>query len=100
MLYRKAIELAALTGREKVFDAYSGIGTIGIAASGSAGEVTCVELNADAVRDARYNARINGVRNIRFYQDDAGRFLERQRQGRRWMCCLWILPDRAVPRPS
>jgi 23S rRNA (uracil1939-C5)-methyltransferase len=77
VLYRKAISLAALTGKEKVLDAYSGIGTIGIAASDSAGEVTCVELNADAVRDARYNARINGVRNIRFCQDDAGRFLER-----------------------
>ncbi|MDY2837143.1 MAG: 23S rRNA (uracil(1939)-C(5))-methyltransferase RlmD, partial [Bilifractor sp.] len=75
VLYRKAISLAHLTGKETVFDAYSGIGTIGIAAADSARAVTCVELNANAVHDARYNARINGVRNIRFYQDDAGRFL-------------------------
>ena len=34
-----------------------------------------VELNADAVRDARVNAKINQVGNIRFYQNDAGRFL-------------------------
>lgn len=95
VLYRKAIELAALTGREKVFDAYSGIGTIGIAASGSAGEVTCVELNADAVRDARYNARINGVRNIRFYQDDAGRFLERMAAAGEKVDVLFMDPPRS-----
>ena len=95
VLYRKAIELAALTGREKVFDAYSGIGTIGIAASGSASEVTCVELNADAVRDARYNARINGVRNIRFYQDDAGRFLERMAAAGEKVDVLFMDPPRS-----
>lgn len=95
VLYRKAIELAALTGREKVFDAYSGIGTIGIAASGSASEVTCVELNADAVRDARYNARMNGVRNIRFYQDDAGRFLERMAAAGEKVDVLFMDPPRS-----
>ena len=95
VLYRKAIELAALTGREKVFDAYSGIGTIGITASGSASEVTCVELNADAVRDARYNARINGVRNIRFYQDDAGRFLERMAAAGEKVDVLFMDPPRS-----
>ena len=38
-LYRKAIELAALTGKERVIDAYCGIGTIGIIASEKAKEV-------------------------------------------------------------
>ena len=33
------------------------------------------ELNADAVRDARSNAKRNGVNNIEFYQNDAGKFL-------------------------
>ena len=75
VLYRKAIELAGLTGRERVIDAYCGIGTIGLIASGKAGEVISVELNPDAVRDAIANARRNGVKNVRFYRNDAGVFL-------------------------
>ena len=75
-LYDKAIELAGLTGKEMVVDAYCGTGTIGIIASKKAGEVIGVELNADAVRDAVNNAKANGQKNIRFYQDDAGHFLK------------------------
>lgn len=37
VLYRKAMELAALKGKETVIDAYCGIGTIGIVASQEAG---------------------------------------------------------------
>lgn len=75
ILYAKAMEYAGLTGRETVVDAYCGTGTIGIIASDRAKQVIGVELNADAVRDARCNAKINQVRNIRFYQNDAGKFL-------------------------
>lgn len=65
-------------------DAYCGTGTIGIIASERAGQVMGVELNADAVRDARVNAKINQVGNIRFYQNDAGRFLlDMEAQGAR-----------------
>ena len=56
-------------------DAYCGIGTIGMAAAKHAKEVIGVELNPDAVKDARANAKINGVKNIQFYQNDAGKFL-------------------------
>ena len=44
-------------------------------ASDKAGKVIGVELNADAVRDARNNAKANQIRNIQFYQNDAGKFL-------------------------
>lgn len=74
-LYGKAMEYAALTGKETVLDAYCGTGTIGIIAGDSAGKVIGVELNADAVRDARNNAKQNQVKNIRFYQNDAGKLL-------------------------
>ncbi len=75
ILYKKALELAALTGRETVIDAYCGIGTIGIIASEKAGEVIGVERNPDAVRDAVQNAKRNRVKNIRFYCRDAGKFM-------------------------
>ena len=76
-LYTKAMELAGLTGKERVIDAYCGIGTIGMVAAKSAKEVIGVELNPDAVRDAIKNAKRNQMKNIRFCQDDAGRFMEK-----------------------
>ena len=74
-LYGKAMEYAALTGKEIVLDAYCGTGTIGLIASEHAGRVIGVELNGDAVRDARMNAKQNRVKNIEFYQNDAGKLL-------------------------
>ena len=76
-LYGKAMELAGLSGTERVIDAYCGIGTIGMVAAKSAKEVIGVELNPDAVRDAVKNAKHNQMKNIRFYQEDAGRFMEK-----------------------
>ena len=75
ILYGKALEYAGLTGKETVVDAYCGTGTIGMIVSDKAGKVIGVELNADAVRDARNNAKANQIRNIQFYQNDAGKFL-------------------------
>ena len=75
VLYRAALDAAKLTGKETVVDAYCGTGTIGMIASDKAAKVIGVELNADAVRDARNNAKANQIRNIQFYQNDAGKFL-------------------------
>jgi len=75
ILYKKAIKLAGLTGKELVLDAYCGIGTIGLIASRGAGQVIGVELNRDAVRDAVANAKRNQVKNVRFYCADAGKFM-------------------------
>ena len=80
VLYGKALEFAELTGKERVLDAYCGTGTIGIIASPKAGQVVGVELNGDAVRDAKVNAELNGVDNITFYEDDAGRFMVKAAQ--------------------
>ena len=66
---------AGLTGKEKVIDAYCGIGTIGMAAAGKAGSVIGVEVNRDAVRDAVTNAKRNNMKNITFYNEDAGEFM-------------------------
>ena len=75
ILYGKAIAYAALTGNETVVDAYCGTGTIGIIAAKSAKKVIGVELNRDAVRDAVKNAKCNNVKNIDFYNADAGQFM-------------------------
>lgn len=75
VLYGKAIEFAHLTGKETVIDAYCGIGTIGLIAADKAKKVIGVELNRDAVRDAIQNARKNRIKNVDFYQKDAGEFM-------------------------
>lgn len=76
-LYSKAIELAGLTGKETVLDAYCGIGTIGLCAAGKAKQVIGVELNRDAVRDAIANAKLNKIKNCWFTAADAGEYMER-----------------------
>lgn len=94
-LYKKAIRLADLKGKEKVLDAYCGIGTIGMIASKQAKEVIGVELNRDAVRDAIGNAKGNGVKNIRFYQADAGEFMVAMAEQGEKMDVVFMDPPRA-----
>lgn len=77
LLYQTAIDLCGLTGQETLLDAYCGTGTIGLCASDLLSQLIGVELNADAVRDARENARRNQVKNARFVCEDAGRFMVR-----------------------
>ncbi len=75
-LYGKAMELAELDNDTKVLDAYCGIGTIGLVAAKTAGNVIGVELNPDAVKDAISNAKRNDSKNARFYCADAGDFMQ------------------------
>lgn len=97
VLYKKAIKLAELSGKERVLDAYCGIGTIGMAAAAQAGSVIGVELNPDAVRDARANAKANGVKNIDFYQNDAGKFMVQlaEQEGKGAIDVVFMDPPRA-----
>lgn len=95
VLYGKALEFAQLTGKERVLDAYCGTGTIGIIASPKAGQVVGVELNGDAVKDAKVNAALNGVENIEFYEDDAGRFMVKEAQRRAKYDVVMMDPPRA-----
>ena len=95
VLYRKAMEYAELTGKERVIDAYSGIGTIGMVASGKAKEVISVELNGDAVRDAIANAKMNKIKNIRFYKADAGEFMVKMAAAGQKADVVFMDPPRA-----
>lgn len=95
VLYSKAIEYAGLSGTETVIDAYCGIGTIGISASASAANVIGVEINPDAVEDAKVNAKINNISNIRFFCDDAGRFMTEMAENNEKADVVFMDPPRA-----
>jgi 23S rRNA (uracil1939-C5)-methyltransferase len=70
-LYAVVAEYAGLSGRERVFDLYCGIGTIGLILAHQAGEVWGIESVAESVADAEANARRNRIANARFVCADA-----------------------------
>jgi len=70
-LYGIAAELAGLTGGERVFDLFCGIGTLGLSLASRAGEVWGVEMVPEAIADAEENARLNGIENAQFRAGDA-----------------------------
>lgn len=101
VLYNTAIGFAGLTGREKILDAYCGIGTIGlIAAKNGAGQVLGVEVNRDAVRDAIINAKENSIKNIYFTCADAGDFMEEMASGGEPCDVAFMDPPRAGASPA
>lgn len=95
ILYGKAIDFAGISGKEKIIDAYCGIGTIGIVASKNAGEVIGCELNPDAIKDAKINAKINEIQNIKFVCADAGEFMLGMKEQGEKCDVLFMDPPRA-----
>lgn len=76
-LYQTAVDFAALSGNESVIDAYCGVGTIGIIASKGAKRVSAVEVNEDAVENAKENVKLNGIENVDVLSGDAGEFMQK-----------------------
>jgi 23S rRNA (uracil1939-C5)-methyltransferase len=70
-LYGVVAEFAGLTGSERVFDLYCGIGTIGLTLAAQAGEVWGLEIVPEAIADAERNAKANGIGNAHFLAANA-----------------------------
>ena len=94
-LYGKAIEFAELKGTERVIDAYCGIGTIGLIAAKNAKELIGCEVNADAVKDAKINAKINNIENAKFICADAGEFMLEMKEAGEKADVVFMDPPRA-----
>jgi 23S rRNA (uracil1939-C5)-methyltransferase len=69
-LYAEAADVAALTGSERLYDLFCGIGTIGLSLAGQARELWGVELVEQAIVDAQRNAALNGIGNAHFVAGD------------------------------
>lgn len=77
VLYNKAIEYADIKDEDTIIDTYCGIGTIGIcAAKKHRINLIGVESNADAVKDAKINVKVNDIKNARFVNADATDWIE------------------------
>lgn len=70
-LYAVATEFAGLSGSERVFDLFCGIGTIGLTMARDAGEVWGLEIVPEAIEDAERNAKRNGIENAQFVAGNA-----------------------------
>lgn len=69
-LYQVARNFARLTGGETVYDLYTGTGTIAQFVAAQAKKVVGIEYVAEAIEDAKTNARLNGLDNCFFYSGD------------------------------
>ena len=92
-LYGVAADYAGLTGSEKLFDLYCGVGTIGLSMAGQAGQVWGLEIVADAIENAKRNAINNNIRNADFVAANA-------RTGLRPLIEQAGKPDRDHDRPA
>ena len=70
LLYKKAAEYAEPDGKT-VLDLYCGAGTIGLSLAKKAEKIIGVEIVPQAVKDARFNAKLNGITNAEFICNDA-----------------------------
>lgn len=94
VLYQKAIECAALTGKEIVLDTYCGVGTIGLIASKHAKHVIGVEIVKQAIENAKMNAKKNQIHNIQFECEDASIFMEKQAKNQQKVDIVFVDPPR------
>ena len=86
-IYGKALEYAALTGEETVWDCYCGIGTISLFLAQKARQVYGLEIVPEAIENAKKNAEKNGLHNTEFYVGAAEEVLpkwveEKKREGK------------------
>jgi len=69
-LYSVVREFAGLTGRELVYDLYTGTGTIANFVAKKAGKVIGIEYVPEAIEDAKVNSEVNGITNTLFFAGD------------------------------
>ncbi len=67
--------------RPVIWDLYSGVGSIGLSLAGHAAAVLGIEAIADAVEDAKDNARLNGIENAHFLEGDVAKVLRAVAEG-------------------
>lgn len=69
-LYKIAWQMAGLTGKELVYDLYTGTGTIANFIAGHAAKIVGLEYVSAAIDDAKVNSQINNILNTDFYSGD------------------------------
>ena len=74
-LYNEVKKAAALTGKEKVVDAYCGVGTIGLWVADGAAEIRGMDIIPESIEDAKKNAARNGISHAKYVAGKAEEWL-------------------------
>jgi len=77
-LYGIAKDFAGLSGKEIVYDLYTGTGTIANFIAGSSSKVIGIEYVDAAINDAKFNSKINNILNTHFFAGDMKDVLSEQ----------------------
>ena len=91
-LYKKAIQYARLRKKDKVIDAYCGIGSIALSIAKKVYKVFGIEVVASAIKDAKKNAEINGINNAFFEVGNAGSVIQKWKKYN--FDCIFVDPPR------
>ncbi len=67
-LLHSLLDNLILTGKEKIVDAYCGIGTFTLPLAKRVSHVTGIEISYDSIEQAKMNAKVNNIDNAVFYQ--------------------------------
>lgn len=95
VLYNSALNNAGLKKTDTILDAYSGVGTIGLIASSMVKKVLSVEIEKSATIDAQFNAKINNIKNVSFFNDDASNFIVNLANRKEHMDAIIMDPPRS-----
>lgn len=91
-LYNEVKRAAALTGKEKVVDAYCGVGTIGLWLADQAAEVRGMDIIAESIDDAKKSSKRHGFTHTKYVPGKAEEVLPK------WVKKGWH-PDVVVVDP-
>jgi 23S rRNA (uracil1939-C5)-methyltransferase len=74
-LYDEVKKAAALTGNERVADAYCGVGTIGLWVADGASEIRGMDIIPESIQDAKKNAKRHGIKHAKYVTGKAEELL-------------------------
>ena len=99
ILYSSVMEFLSPEGTENIVDLYCGAGTIGLSLAKYVKSVSGVEINPDAVKDAKENAKLNKVENAEFFLGDASEAAEKfLKEGRKIDAVIVDPPRKGLDR--
>lgn len=95
VLYDMARKMCDLKKTDTVLDTYCGVGTIGLTLASSCKSVTGVEINPEAIENAKLNAKQNNIKNVKFISMDSTRYMMEAKKFRSHYDVIILDPPRA-----
>lgn len=95
VLYGLAKKMLDLKPTDTLLDTYCGVGTIGLSMSDACKKVVGVEVNRDAIENAKFNAKQNKISNIDFVAMDSTKFMEQAQKFHNHFDGIVLDPPRA-----